>query len=253
MSLIKTNAEIETMKKGGQILSKVLQMVIDAVHSGVRICDLDALAEKELLARGATPSFKNYQSNPSDIPFPSTLCVSVNEEVVHGLGNRKHQLQEGDVVGIDTGCWFEGLCTDMAITVSVGEISSEAKKLLKVTRQALFDGVNAAIVGAYLSEVSLAIEECIKPHGFGIVEVLGGHGVGHAVHESPFIPNFTLHQYQDLKLKDGMCLALEPLVVLGTCHVKTAEDQWAVIMEDCQISAHFEVTIAIRDSGTEIL
>jgi len=253
MALIKTTEEIDRMRRGGFILSQTMREVVKAVQPGVLVKDLDAVAKYFLNKGGATPSFQNYQSSPEDTPFPSALCVSINEEVVHGLGDRVRALQEGDVVGLDLGCWFEGMCTDMAVTVGVGKISPEAKQLMKVTRNALLQGVAAAQAGHHISDISRAIESAIHPHGYGIVEALGGHGVGHDVHEPPYIPNFTTHHYKDIKLIPGMCLALEPMVGLGSCHVQTAEDGWAVLMEDCQISAHFEYTIVIQDKGPEIL
>ena len=253
MALIKTKEEIERMRKGGVILSHTLKEVVRAVRPGIFVKDLDIIAKKVLQENGATPSFEGYRSSSKEIPFPSTLCVSINEEVVHGLGDRARALQEGDVVGIDVGCWFEGMCTDMAVTVGVGKVSEEANHLMYVTREALENGVRAAKAGHQLSDISRAIESSIQPYGYGIVEALGGHGVGHDVHEPPFIPNFTSHHYKDIKLLSGMCLALEPMVGLGSCQVKTSDDGWAVLMEDCRTSAHFEVTIAITETGAEIL
>ncbi|HBK34051.1 TPA: type I methionyl aminopeptidase [Candidatus Uhrbacteria bacterium] len=253
MALIKTTEEIDRMRRGGFILSQTMKEVISIVQPGLFFKDLDMVAKNFLTKMGATPSFQGYQSSPEDIPFPSALCVSINEEVVHGLGNRERRLQEGDVVGLDLGCWFEGMCTDMAVTVGVGKISHQAEQLIRVTQEALFHGVSAARAGQQLSCISQAIESAIRPYGYGIVEALGGHGVGHDVHEPPYIPNFTNHHYKDVTLTTGMCLALEPMVGLGSCHVRTAEDGWAVLMEDCQISAHAEVTIVIQEEYAEIL
>ncbi len=253
MALIKTTEEIDRMRRGGLILSRTMKEIVSAVHPGILVKDLDVIAKHFLNKSGATPSFQGYHSSPEDIPFPSALCVSINEEVVHGLGNRERILQEGDIVGLDLGCWFEGMCTDMSVTVGVGKITTQAEQLIKVTQEALFKGIAAARAGQNLSHISQAIESTIRPYGYGIVEALGGHGVGHDIHEPPYIPNFTNHQYKDVRLVPGMCLALEPMVGLGSCRVRTAEDGWAVLMEDCQVSAHFEVTIVIQEDHAEIL
>jgi methionyl aminopeptidase len=253
MALIKTEKEIEIMREGGALLSRAMQAAVDAVKPGVLVSEIDTIAEKVIRDGGGEPSFKGYKSSPFDTPFPSTACISINEEVVHGLGDRDRVLVSGDIVGIDMGCWLNGMCTDMAMTVPVGEIDEEAQMLLKVTREALFEGVNAARSGASISDISKAIESHITPHAYGIVRTLGGHGVGHEVHESPFIPNFVSGEFGDMTLKDGMCVALEPMVGLGVGEVETADDGWAICMKDKKKSAHFEVTIAVRDQGTEIL
>lgn len=254
MSLTKTENEISKMREGGQLLSRAIKAAVNAVKPGVRLFELDAIAEKVILEGGGEPSFKGYQSHKGETPFPSTLCLSVNEEVVHGCGNRDLELKEGDIVGIDGGCWYKGLCTDMAVTVPVGNVSQEAAKLIEVTRGALFAGVNAARIGGSIKNISRAIEDFVKPHGYGIVRALVGHGVGHAVHESPHVPNFVSAQYPDVKILDGICLALEPMLGLGGSHeVETAKDGWGIIMKDKSLGSHFEVTIAITKKGVEIL
>lgn len=254
MSLIKTPNEISIMREGGQLLSRAIKAVVDAVKPGVRLFELNAIAEKVIRDGGGEPSFKGYQSHKGETPFPSTLCLSVNEEIVHGCGNRDLELKEGDIVGIDCGCWYKGLCTDMAVTVPVGKVSKEVEKLLEVTKGALFAGVKSARVSGSIKDISRAIEEFVKPHGYGIVRALVGHGVGHAVHESPHVPNFVSPQYPDTKIAEGMCLALEPMLGLGGSHeVETAEDGWSIVMKDKSIGSHFEVTIAITKKGVEIL
>ncbi len=254
MSLTKTPDEIEKMRRGGHLLSRALKASVDAVAPGVMLRELDAIAEQVIVDGGGKPSFKGYQPRPSDTPFPSTLCVSVNEEIVHGLGNRDRKLKEGDIVGLDIGCWFEGLCTDMAVTVPVGVVSPEATKLIQVTRDSLMAGVDAAQVGAEIKDISAAVEDFVKPHGYGIVRALVGHGVGHQVHEDPHVPNFVSDRYPKVPIQDGMCLALEPMLGMGgDYHVKTAEDGWSIVMADGSLGAHFEVTIAVTKTGTEIL
>jgi methionyl aminopeptidase len=253
MALIKTAEEIELMRQGGALLSRAMEQAVLSVAPGVRVSEIDEIAEKVIRDGGGEPSFKGYKSSPFDTPFPSTVCVSINEEVVHGLGDRDRVLVRGDIVGLDMGCWYKGMCTDMAVTVPVGEVDQEEEKLMKITKEALVKGIAAAKVGNNLSDISRAIEEEVKPHGFGIVQTLGGHGVGHEVHEQPFIPNFVNNQFEDMSLLEGMCLALEPMVGLGECHTQTAEDGWAIQMKDGKKSAHYEVTIALTDQGAEIL
>jgi len=242
------------MRVGGHLLSRALASAVAVVRPGVTLKEIDAVGEQVILDGGGTPSFKGYKSSPRDTPFPSTICLSVNEEVVHGLGNRELILKEGDILGLDIGCWYEGLCTDMAVTVAVGQISSQASTLIEVTRQSLLAGVKAARVGGSIKDISAAVENHVKPYGYGIVRALVGHGVGHAVHEAPHIPNFVSPRYPDVKIKNGMCLAIEPMLGMGgNYEVDTASDGWAVTMADGSLGAHFEVTIAVTNEGVEIL
>ena len=173
---------------------------------------------------------------------------------MHGLGDRRLKLKEGDVVGLDIGCWYEGLCTDMAVTVGVGKISPKAQKLIRVTRASLIAGIKAAKVGGVISDIAHAVESYVKPHGYGIVRALVGHGVGHAVHEAPHVPNYVSDRYPRVLIQEGMCLALEPMIALGRHDVETGKDGWCVVMKDHSVGAHFEVTIAMtKESGAEIL
>jgi methionyl aminopeptidase len=255
MALKKTKEEIDKMREGGLILSAALKIAVEKVAPGVTIKEVNDAAEKHILDSGAKPSFKNYKSNPTDTPFPSTVCVSVNQEIVHGLGDREQVLKEGDVVGLDIGCWYKGLCTDMAVSVVVGgNESDEIKQFLSVTKGALLSGVAAAKVGGSIKDISRAIEAHASPHGYSIVRALVGHGVGHEVHELPHVPNFVSNNYPEEEIIDGMCLALEPMFGLGKSHqVETGDDGWAIIMKDGSIGGHFEVTIAITEAGAEIL
>jgi len=253
MSLIKTPEEITKLKEGGKLLSKALKATVNAVRPGVKISKLNAIAEKVIIDGGGTPSFKGFKSSPTDIPFPSTVCVSVNEEIVHGLGNRNRKLKEGDIVGLDVGCWYQDLCTDMAVTVPVGQITPKIQRLLDVTKQALLHGVEAANIKSYISDISTAIQATADEQGYSIIQSLSGHGVGHAVHEAPSIPNFTDPSKSKVEIKDGMILALEPMFALGSHEVRTADDGWAVKMVDDSLSAHFEVTIVCTKEGAEII
>lgn len=252
MSLIKNTKEIEAMRRGGALLSRALQATVEAVRPGVTLRELDIVARTEIEKGGGTPSFLGYSSGGST-PFPATLCISVNDEVVHGIGTRDMPLREGDIVGLDIGCWFEGLCTDMAVTVPVGEISDELKKLLTVTRESMRQGVAAAIAGNGLRDIGAAIEGQINQKKYGIVKALVGHGVGHAVHEAPNVPNYVSKAFPNKELQVGMCLAIEPMVTLGTDEVATADDGWTIVTADGSLAAHFEVTIAILPEGPEIL
>lgn len=234
-------------------MSKALKAAVDAVKPGVIIRDLDKIAEQVILDGGGTPSFKGYQPHKEDTPFPSTVCISINDEIVHGLGNRDIELKEGDVVGLDIGCWYEDICTDMAVTVPVGEVSDELKKLITVTKESLYKGVEAAKVGNLISDIGVAVENYVKPHGYGIIRSLVGHGVGHAVHEAPHVPNFVSSKYPKVEIVEGMCLALEPMLALGDWKVKTADDGWSIVIEDGTVGAHFEVSIVITKDGTEIV
>lgn len=253
MSLTKTKEEIELMRQGGALLSRSLKAAVDLVRSGVKIRDLDAAAEKTIRDGGGTPSFKGYTTSKHTPPFPSTLCVSVNEEIVHGSGDRDRKLQEGDIVGLDIGCWYKGLCTDMAVTVPVGKVSDAAKKLTRVTRESMEAGVKAAVVGNEIKDIGRAVEKIVEPHGYGIVRALVGHGVGHAVHEDPHVPNFVDARAPKISIVDGMCLAIEPMIGEGDYLVTTGEDGWAILMSDGKLGAHFEVTVACTKEGTEIL
>ncbi len=251
--MTKTIKEIDAMREGGAILSRALGAAAALVRPGVTLRALDAAAEASMRAEGATPSFLQYQTDPTDPPFPSTVCISVNQEVVHGLGNRDLVLNEGDIVGLDIGCWYKGLCTDMAITVGVGKVSPENRKLMDVTREATLAGVAAAKVGAPIQDIARAVERVVLPNGYGIVRALVGHGVGHKVHEGPSVPNYVDPAYPAQKIKSGMCLAIEPMITMGDYHVRTAPDKWAIITKDGSWAAHFEMTVACTDKGTEIL
>ncbi|MFH1766806.1 MAG: type I methionyl aminopeptidase [Patescibacteria group bacterium] len=252
MALIKTTEEIEKMRKGGALLSRALQAAADAARPGTTMKELDEIATRVIEEGGGKPSFRGYKGGGTK-PFPSTLCISRNHEIVHGVGDRVEVLKEGDIVGLDIGLWFDGLCTDMAVTVPVGSVSKERLALLRTTRQALYSGVEAALVGKKISDISAAIEDSVDQKKFGIVKALVGHGVGHAVHESPHIPNFRSTKFGDMELKPGMCLALEPMITNGSDDIETSDDGWTIQTVDGSYAAHFEVTIVITEDGPEIL
>ena len=252
MSLIKTSSEIQAMREGGAILSRALQAAVDAVKPGVTMKELDDIATKVIEDAGGIPSFKGYTSG-GGTPFPTTTCISRNDEVVHGLGNREIVLDEGDIVGLDIGCWYKEMCTDMAVTVPVGKITEEHRILLLATRDAMMAGVEAAIVGKSVKDISTAVEGATDKKKYGIVKTLVGHGVGHEVHESPNVPNYVSKRFPNVELQTGMCLAIEPMLTLGTDEVGTGDDGWTIVTIDGSWAAHFEVTIAVLPDGPEIL
>jgi len=252
MSLIKTEEEIEKMKKSGALLSYALQAVVDAVAPSVKMSQLDDIARQAIEAGGGKPSFLGYKGG-GGVPFPATLCVSVNEEVVHGVGSRNIELKEGDIVGLDIGCVLDGMFTDMAVTVPVGSISKERMDLLRVTRQSMYSGIEAIKVGGLISDIGAAVEDAIDTKKYGIVQALVGHGVGHSVHEKPQIPNYRSNSFPIVKIQKELCLAIEPMVTLGTHEIETADDEWTVVTKDKSGAAHFEVTIVVTESGAEII
>jgi methionyl aminopeptidase len=252
MALIKTESEIQAMREGGAILSRALQAAVDAVKPGITMRELDLIATQVMESAGARPSFKGYKARGS-VPFPATVCISRNEEVVHGLGNRSEKLRAGDIVSLDIGCWYKDLCTDMAVTVPVGKINQIHQRLIEVTRASMYAGVAAAVAGDRIWDISAAIEGVVNQDEYGIVKSLVGHGVGHAVHEDPNVPNYVGRYTPKLTLQTGMCLAIEPMLTLGTDEIVTKSDGWTIVTEDGSWSAHFEVTLAILESGPEIL
>lgn len=251
MANIKTLQEVESMRRGGILLSRALQAAIDAVKPGVTMRQLDDIARTVIEKGGGTPSFLGYKGS-SRRPFPSTVCISQNHEVVHGIGSREIVLEEGSIVGLDIGCWYEGMCTDMAATVPVGSVSNERQALLRVTYASMMAGVEAAFVGKTVMDIAGAIEDAI-PKKYGIVKSLVGHGVGHQVHEAPNVPNYRGKHFPAVLLQKNMCLAIEPMVTLGDDDVEVSDDEWTIVTADGSDSAHFEVTIAISPEGPEIL
>ncbi len=252
--ILKTKEEIEIIREGGKILAFVLNKVAEKVTPGISTLELDQYAESLIREKGAKPAFKNYKPYGAKTPFPATLCVSVNDEVVHGIPANRI-LQEGDIISLDCGVNHKGYFTDMAITVPVGEISKEDKKLLEITREALMIGVKAAKIGKRVGDIGYAIETFVRKqkHNYGIVDILSGHGVGKYIHEDPYIPNFGDKNTGE-KLVEGMVIAIEPMLNLGTKNVFLDKgDNWTFKTRDGKKSAHFELTIAVSKNGGEIL
>lgn len=247
---LKSGHDLEHLRESCRRLSIILKKVAKHVAPGVTTGELDALMYKLVTDGGDTPAFLNYQPFGADYPYPGSICISVNEEVVHGIGGDR-VLKEGDIVGLDGGIKHKGMISDSAITIPVGKITKEEEELLEVTKNALMAGIHAAKAGKYVNDISKAIEKSI-PKKYGIVKILSGHGVGYKVHEEPFVPNFD-DGVKGPKLVKGMVLALEPMVNLGTDDVYLAEDGYTFITVDHKKSAHFEHTILITDDKPEIL
>jgi len=249
--LIKTPEEIAALRVGGRILAQVLQLVAAAVKPQALTSELNELAEAKLKKYGAAPSFLGYK-NEQGQAYPASLCTSVNNMVVHGIPRPDLVLREGDIIGLDLGCWYKGMCTDMAVTVPVGQISPAAKKLIKVTRQALDLALKQVRAGAFVGDIGEAVQIFVEQQGFSVVRQLTGHGVGRAVHEDPAIPNFG-KRGTGPRLAAGMTVAIEPMVNAGDYEVQTLDDGWTVTTLDGSLSAHFEHTVLVTTSGCEIL
>lgn len=250
--IIKTKEEIEILREGGKRLAIILHAVEKAVKPGVTTLELDTLAEKLIRDGGDEPAFKGYKPEGHRSAFPASLCTSVNNEVVHGIPKSSMVLKEGDIVSIDLGLKHKGLFTDHALTVPVGKISKKDEELLRVTRDALYEGIHAIVPGARIGDIGYAVEQFAKKHKYGNVRVLAGHGVGKYIHEDPFIPNYG-KKGTGLVLKPGMVIAIEPMFNHGGDDVVVASDHWTFKTADGKRSAHFEHTVLITEDGAEIL
>ena len=245
---IKSAQEIELMREAGRILASVHQELGKAIKPGMSTLDVDRLGEEMIRSYGCEPSFLNYCG------YPASICVSVNEEVVHGIPSAERILQEGDIVSLDAGVIYKGYHSDAARTVGVGEISKEAQYLIERTRLSFFQGMKYATAGKPLFKISNAICDFAESFGYGVVYDLVGHGIGSNLHEEPEIPNFRQRwPRRGLKLKAGMTLAVEPMINMGRPEVMWLDDEWTVVTEDLSLSAHYENTILITDSKPEIL
>lgn len=246
MVSIKSEREIALMREAGKILARVHGELREAIKPGMSTYDVDRLGEKLIRSFGCIPSFKNYNG------YPASICVSVNDEVVHGIPNRNHILREGDIVSLDAGVIYRGYHSDAARTHGVGEVSPEAKKLMEVTRQSFFEGIKFAKAGNHLNDISSAVQAYAERFGYGVVRDLVGHGIGSHLHEDPEIPNFS-QKRRGIRLRPGMTLAIEPMINEGRCDVVWMEDDWTVVTEDGSLSSHYENTILITEGEPEIL
>ena len=243
--VIKSPREIELMRQAGRIVAETLAVLAEAVAPGVRTRELDEIASREVALRGGVCSFKGYRG------YPASVCVSINDEVVHGIPGER-VLREGDVVSLDLGAIYKGFQGDAALTIAVGKVPPEVERLIEVTREALEAGIAVARAGGYLGDISAAIQEHAEAAGFSVVREYVGHGIGREMHEDPQVPNFG-ERGREPRLVEGMTLALEPMVNLGDWHTRVAEDQWTVRTMDGLPSAHFEHTIAITNGAAEVL
>jgi methionyl aminopeptidase len=243
--IIKSDREIAVMRQAGGIVATILEILSKQVRPGMKTRELDIIAGREAERLGARPSFKGYRG------FPANLCVSVNDEIVHGIPGER-VLNEGDIVSLDFGAIFDGFQGDAALTVGIGEISSEARQLLETARAALKAGIAAAYPGARLGDISAAIQNCAESRGYSVVREYTGHGIGREMHEEPQIPNFG-QPGTGPELRKGMTLALEPMVNIGDWHTRLDSNHWTVLTADGSLSAHFEHTIVITESEPEVL
>ena len=243
---IKSAREIALMRESGRILAEVHERLKEEIKPGISTYEIDRIGEKMIRSYGCTPSFLNYNG------YPASICVSVNDEVVHGIPNKKRILKEGDIVSLDAGVIWKGYHSDAARTHGVGEISKEAQNLIDATRQSFYEGIKMAVSGNHLNDISKAVESYISSFGYGIVRDLVGHGVGANLHEDPQIPNFAQRR-RGTKLRPGMTLAVEPMINMGGWQVEWLEDDWTVVTKDGSLSAHYENTILITDGEPEIL
>ena len=243
---IKSKKEIELMREAGKMLEEVHNKLADFVKPGISTLEIDQFGEKAIRDLGCVPNFLNYNG------YPASICVSVNDEVVHGIPSKDRILQDGDIVSLDAGLIYKGYHSDMARTFPVGQVSEEARLLMERTKGSFFAGIEMAKAGNHLYDISNAIDAYIRPFGYGIVRDLVGHGIGTSLHEDPQIPNFAQHR-RGLKLQAGMTLAIEPMINIGRPDVAWLDDDWTVVTEDGSLSAHYENTILITDGEPEIL
>lgn len=243
---IKSAREIEKMREAGKILANTHEELKKIIKPGISTWEIDHIGEEIIRSYGCIPSFKNYNG------YPASICVSVNDEVVHGIPDKKHVLKEGDIVSLDAGVIYQGYHSDAARTYGVGTISEQANKLIEVTKQSFFEGMKYAKIGNHLNDISAAIQTYAESFGFSVVRDLVGHGIGENLHEDPEVPNFA-QKRKGIKLQAGMTLAVEPMINAGRLDVAWLDDDWTVVTEDGSLSAHYENTILICEDGPEIL
>lgn len=252
MSIIKTPEEIKALFEGGQILARILNMVAAAVKPGVSTMDLDQLARAEMKKAGVEPAFEGYQMGGDGPKYPAVLCSSIDHEVVHGIPSHEKILEEGQIIGLDLGIIHKGLYTDSALSVAVGKTSPENEKLLRVTKEALDAGIAQVKPGNKIGDVAHAVQSKAKEAGFAVIRDLIGHGVGHALHEKPDVPNYGRPGTLEI-LKSGMVIAIEPMFTRGDWRITFLDDGWTVVTADGSPSAHFEHTVAVTESGHKVL
>ncbi len=246
MVTIKSKTEIEYMKAAGRVTGETLMLLEESVKPGITTLELDRIAEKYIISQGCTPSFKNYGG------FPGSVCVSINSEVIHGIPG-KRTLKEGDIVSFDVGACYKGYHGDAARTVGVGGISDEAQRLIDVTRQSFFEGIKFAKEGYRISDISAEIQRVAEENGFSVLREYCGHGIGHNLHEDPEIPNYFSPRNRGIRIRPGMCLAIEPMVNQGSRDIYVADDDWTVLTQDGKLAAHYENTVLITNGEPYLL
>jgi methionyl aminopeptidase len=246
--VIKNGPEIGMMREAGKVNALILNTLREMIRPGIATADMDAVAEEIIQEHGGVPAFKNY---PGPYPYPATITVSINEELVHGIPG-KRKLEEGDIVSVDCGTILDGFVADSAFTSGVGEISKAAQELLSVTEEALFVGIEKMRPGNHVGDISAAIQEFVEGHGYHVPREYTGHGVGRQMHEGPLVPNFGVSG-RGLVLRPGITVALEPMVMVGTHKTRVLSDQWTVISADRSLTAHFEHTVAVTEDEPQIL
>jgi methionyl aminopeptidase len=250
MVYLKTDEEVELLREANLLIGKTLAELAKIIKPGVTTKQLDKVAEEFIRDHGAEPTFKGFP-NPYGGPFPASICTSVNEQVVHGIPNDE-PLQDGDIVSIDCGTRLNGFCGDSCYTFPVGEISAEVKHLLTTTKEALYKGIEQAVVGHRLGDISYAVQQHCEAQGYGVVREFVGHGVGHEMHEDPQVPNYG-RRGNGILLKNGLCIAIEPMITMGTKDIYMQEDRWGIVTRDKKPAAHYEHSLCVRKGKADIL
>ena len=250
MVYLKTDEEVELLRKANLLVGKTLAELAKAIRPGITTKQLDVIADTFIRDNGAIPTFKGFP-NPYGEPFPASICTSVNYQVVHGVPNDT-PLKDGDIVSIDCGTKLDGYCGDSCYTFTVGEVSDEVQKLLETTKEALYKGIEHAVVGHRLGDISYAVQTHCESHGYGVVREFVGHGIGREMHEDPQVPNYG-KRGNGMLLKNGMCIAIEPMITMGTKEVYMQDDCWSIITRDKKPAAHFEHSVCVRKGKADIL
>ncbi len=248
---LKTEDEIELMRQANQLVGKTLGELAKHIKPGVTTLQLDKIADEFIRDHGAIPTFKGFP-NPYGGPFPASICTSVNDVVVHGVPNAETVLREGDIISVDCGTLLNGFCGDSCYTFCVGDVADDAKELLRTTKEALYIGIENAVAGRHLGDISASVQDHCEAHDYGIVRELTGHGIGREMHEDPQVPNYG-RRGNGIMLKAGMCIAIEPMVTQGARTIYLDADRWTVRTRDGKLAAHFEHTVVVRRGKAEIL
>jgi len=252
MFTIKSQTEIDKMRKSGELLYETLQIIKKNTVPGVTTKELDRIAEEYIMKNNAIPSFKGYDAGiPGVPPFPASICASINEQVVHGIPSLK-RLKDGDIISIDVGVYLNGYHADAARTFAVGKISDDAQRLIDVTRQSFFEGLNQMVIGNHIRDIASAVQNHAQSNGFSVVRDFVGHGIGRDMHEPPEIPNYVTKR-RGVRLEKGMTIAVEPMINAGDYSVEVLDNNWTVVTADGSLSAHYENTVAITENGPLIL